>query len=206
MSSHHFVKEQQEPAVFILDTVGVSFDSIGPMLEWVPTVIATEKSLEKVISWGVKVDVLIATEKFQNVNKNLLNEQSPIIFLQSESENFLSDGIKYLLATDHFAAHLVGYDHSKFLELNSLLDKINLTIIDQNWKYYPVRHKKLSKWFRESTLRFLAKDDLPIQISNESGVTIVPNLYLTQFEVPEGTTALEAKEVFWIGEELKASK
>ncbi len=206
MSSHHFVKEQQEPAVFILETDGISFDKIGPMLEWVPTVIVTEHSLEKVLSWGIKVDVLISTEDFQSSHKNMLEEQYPLKFLQSESDAFLENGIRYLLATDHFAAHLVGFDHSKFLDLHPLLEKINLTIIDHDWKYYSVRHGKLSKWFMESTLRLLAKDDLPIQISSDSEDRIVPNLYLTQIEVPEGTTSLEAKEIFWIGEELKAAR
>ncbi|MEY2704741.1 MAG: hypothetical protein RL407_803, partial [Bacteroidota bacterium] len=32
MSSHHFVKEQQEPAVIILEVDGISFETIAPLL------------------------------------------------------------------------------------------------------------------------------------------------------------------------------
>ena len=46
MSSHHFVKEQQEPAVFILDVEGISFDTVAPLLEWSPTLLVVQEAVE----------------------------------------------------------------------------------------------------------------------------------------------------------------
>ena len=57
MSSHHFVKEDQEPALIIADASAVSFEKIQELLEWSPTVIVMESSLEMVLSWGIKMDV-----------------------------------------------------------------------------------------------------------------------------------------------------
>ncbi len=64
MSSHHFVKEQQEPALLILETEGFDVDRISPLLEWVPTVLVSQNVVETVISWGVKVDVILSSESF----------------------------------------------------------------------------------------------------------------------------------------------
>ena len=61
MSSHHFVKEQQEPAVFILDAEHIHLDRISGLLEWVPTILVSEKALDRVLSWGIKIDVILAS-------------------------------------------------------------------------------------------------------------------------------------------------
>ena len=80
MSSHHFVKEQQEPAVLILNTEGFSFDSISPLLEWVPTVLVAETCVEQVLTWVIKIDVILASQEFQQKNLQLLEEQYPLKF------------------------------------------------------------------------------------------------------------------------------
>ena len=46
MSSHHFVKEQQEPAVFILEVEGISFETVAPLLEWSPTLLVAQEAVE----------------------------------------------------------------------------------------------------------------------------------------------------------------
>ncbi|MHA7129577.1 thiamine pyrophosphokinase [Algoriphagus namhaensis] len=202
MSSHHFVKEQQEPAVFILSADSTSLEQIGPLLEWVPTVLVTEEALPKVLSWGIKIDLLLASADFQKVNLHLLEEQYPIKFLTTEKESFLEDGLRYLQATDHKATHLVGYSHLNYQDLEKNLHAINLTVLDEGWKYYPVSHGRLRKWFSEQTIRVLARENLPLEVENSSGKLIFPVQYLSQLDLPEGITTLKAPEVFWIGERV----
>ena len=43
MSSHHFVKEGQEPALLIMDALSLAL--IEPLLEWAPQVIVCENAL-----------------------------------------------------------------------------------------------------------------------------------------------------------------
>ena len=78
MSSHHFVKEQQEPALLVLDTSGISFEQIAPLLEWVPTILVAKDEVPVVISWGVKIDLILAEMKFQKSHYHLLEEQYPV--------------------------------------------------------------------------------------------------------------------------------
>jgi hypothetical protein len=204
MSSHHFVKEQQEPAVFILDTEELSFDTVSPLLEWVPTVLVWQECLETVLSWGIKVDVILATEAFQKENLKLLEEQYPVKFLAASPENTLNEGLHYLLSTTHRAAHLVGVSHLTCMDLEGKLAQMDLTILDSGWKYYPVKSRKFKKWFAETTIRILGNQGMPVEISNENGKLMLPLMYLTQLEVPEGITELVGNGIFWVGENLNS--
>lgn len=202
MSSHHFVKEQQEPAVFILDTEGLNFESISPLLEWVPTVLVWQECLETVRSWGIKIDLILGTEGFQKENPHLLEEQYPVKFLTATQEYTLDEGLQYLLATKHPAAHLVGVSHLTCMDLEEKLDLFDLTIMDSGRKYYPVKSGKFKKWFAETTIQILGREGMPVEISNENGKLLLPLIYLTQLEVPEGITEIEGQGIFWVGEEV----
>jgi len=203
MSSHHFVKEQQEPAVFILDTAELGFDTVSPLLEWVPTVLVAQHCLDQVLSWGIKIDVILATAEFQQENRHLLEEQYPVKFLTASPENTLDEGLHYFLATTHRAAHLVGFSHLNFLNLEEKLGSFDLTILDAGWKYYPVKSWKFKKWFAESTIRLLGTEGMPVEISNENGKLMLPLVYLTQSEVPEGITEIVGNGIFWVGEKVR---
>lgn len=202
MSSHHFVRDQQEPAVLILDAGQVRFDQVSPLLEWVPTVLVSEKALGQVLGWGIKIDVILASEAFQLQNQHILEEQYPVKFSTVLGDDFLQAGLDYLVSTGHTAAHLVGISHLKALSLQDSLERISLTIMDDGWKYYPVTSGGFKKWFAEGNIHIHGKEGMPIQILNANGEMILPITYATMLEVPEGTTEIKAKGVFWIGEQI----
>lgn len=202
MSSHHFVKEQQEPAVFILNTEGLGFEAVSPLLEWVPTVLVWQECLDQVLSWGIKVDVILAAESFQKENIHLLEEQYPVKFLTAEKGNFLAEGLQYLKASQHKAVHLIGYNSMQLAELTPELEFLDLTVLEEGWKYYPVKSKDFKKWFVASTIRILGKEGMPLEIGNSEGKLFLPLFYLSQIEVPEGITEIKGAELFWVGEEV----
>lgn len=202
MSSHHFVKDKQEPAVLILDADQVRFDQVSPLLEWVPTVLVSEKALGQVLSWGIKIDVILASAAFQLRNQQLLEEQYPVKFITLLDDDYLQTGIDFLVNSEHKAVHLVGISHLKALELQDKLELINLTILDGDWKYYPVKSGEFKKWFAESNIHIHGKEGMPVQIKNENGELILPITYATMLEVPEGTTEIKAPGIFWIGEQV----
>jgi thiamine pyrophosphokinase len=57
MSSHHIIRDKQEPALIIANGEACSVDILDQLLEWSPTVIVLDGALERVISLGIKVDV-----------------------------------------------------------------------------------------------------------------------------------------------------
>lgn len=202
MSSHHFVKDQQEPAVFILNADEINFDQVSGMLEWMPTILVSEKALDQVLSWGIKIDVILASPAFQKENLQLLEAQFPVKFLTVEDDDFLNEGINYLLGSKHEAVHLVGISHQTAFELEDKLAKMNLTLVDGNWKYYPVKSGEFKKWFVASSIHIHGKEGMPVEIKNSEGELILPINYATMIEVPEGITEIKAKGIFWIGEEI----
>lgn len=202
MSSHHFVKEQQEPAVFILNTAGISFDAVSPLLEWVPTVLIAQECVDVVLSWGIKIDVILATAEFQRTNFHLLEEQYPVRFLTVSQSDPLEEGIHFLLASQHNGVHLVGFDPINLESLHSKIALLDLTILDEEWKYFPVKEGKFKKWFATSEIRILAKENQPLELSNSNGQLLFPIQYLTQIDLPEGISEFSSPDIFWIGEQV----
>ncbi|WP_057936997.1 hypothetical protein [Algoriphagus resistens] len=202
MSSHHFVKDQQEPAVLILGTSGIRFDQVSPLLEWVPTVLVSEGAVDQLLSWGIKIDVILASDVFQEGNQQLLEEQYPLKFITSVHENYLQTGLDYLVSSAHKAVHLIGISHLDALDIQDKHEGLNLTIMDDDWKYYPVKSGEFKKWFAESTIHIHGKEGMPVQIQNENGELILPIAYATMLEVPEGFTTIKAPGTFWIGEQI----
>ncbi len=204
MSSHHFVKEQQEPAVFILDVEGISFETVAPLLEWSPTLLVAQEAVEVVLSWGIKIDVILATSSFQEENRHLLEEQYPLRFLTVSELSGLDEGLHYLLASQHKGVHLVGVHHQNHQKLEEKASHLDLTLVEGDWKYYPVKGGKFSKWFTASEIQILAAENQPLEISNANGQLLFPIQHLTQIEVPEGTSTFSSTGIFWIGERVRA--
>ncbi len=202
MSSHHFVREQQEPALLILGLENISYDQIAGLLEWVPTVLVSENSIEKVLSWGIKVDVMLVSAKFQLENIYVLEKQHPVKLVEVEGDNFMEEGIRFLLESKHEAVHLIGIPHVHALELTPLLGKINLTVMDGDWRYYPVTSGSFKKWFSAGEIQLLGNEGMPLEIKNSNGELILPIVYMTCLEVPDGITEIVSSGVFWIGERV----
>ncbi len=202
MSSHHFVKEQQEPALFFLDPAGISYETIAGLLEWAPTILVSEKALDQVLSWGIKIDVILASADFQEKNTQLLESQYPVKFLTVENGDYLEKGLNYLLASKHEAVNLIGISHLMAEKLERQLLMMNLSLVDGNWKYYPVKSGVFKKWFAESSIHIHGREEMPIQIKNSEGEMILPIKYATTIEVPEGITEIKAPNIFWIGEQI----
>ena len=56
MSSHHVVREKQEPALLVLGLDGFDDELLGQLLEWSPTVITTQQIAERLNAYGIKID------------------------------------------------------------------------------------------------------------------------------------------------------
>jgi thiamine pyrophosphokinase len=59
MSSHHIVRDDQEPALIIANGAACSDELLGQLLEWSPLVVVLDSAMERVVELGIKVDVLL---------------------------------------------------------------------------------------------------------------------------------------------------
>lgn len=148
MSSHHIVRDEQEPALLIDDAKALSAEFVDLLLEWSPTVIVTSKALDQVLNWGIKLDIVVA--KFEEIEclKPKLKPQSPVKLLGFESTDLLSAAYIFLNGESYKAVNvLADLYNSPALDLvkeyASGLDSV-IYCNDQKWIY--AKQGKFEKW------------------------------------------------------------
>jgi hypothetical protein len=200
MSSHHFVKEQQEPALIILNTEGIGFDVVGPLLEWVPTVLVAQEEVFTVISWGIKIDLILAEMDFQQQHFHLLEEQYPVKFWGVQDGDFLNEGLQYLIASKHYAVNIIGFDHQKVFGLEAILEFLDIVVWDGLSRYFPIKNGEFKKWFPACSIQLLAPEGTLIEMKSSESAQIIEVKNATIIEVEEGSTIFKSNKIFWIGE------
>ena len=112
------------------------------MLEWSPTLIVAASEYEKVISFGLKVDIV-----FGNDENMVLQENTKWMFAPMES---LPTVVKYLIAEKYPAVNIISTEN-KFDDLAGFLNQINIVLFTDNEKSYAVK-KDFSVWKPAGTI------------------------------------------------------
>jgi thiamine pyrophosphokinase len=137
MSSHHIVREKQEPALLVLGLDNFSDELLGQLLEWSPTVIVTPLIAEKLHAFGIKIDRVIT-------DQSGLQFQSDVKLIPPGGDNETVAGIKYLIAQGYSAVNIIT-DDPGLDDILFYVDKINIVIYHQNQKIYAIS-SGFSKW------------------------------------------------------------
>jgi thiamine pyrophosphokinase len=137
MSSHHIVREKQEPALLVLDMDNFPSEQLGQLLEWSPTVIAAMAPAEKLHSLGIKIDWVIS-------NGEGLALQADLYLLNAGDGNPAETALKFLIANSYPAVNIITNSFAPE-DYGFYADKINLVIFCNNRKIFAV-HSKFSKW------------------------------------------------------------
>ena len=135
MSSHHIVREKQEPALLIMG-LDFSSENFGQLLEWSPTVLVADYMYEQTDSLAIKIDGIITANEDFNAQEN-----TRII---PTTGDILHDALKFLVAEGYPAVNIIT---NKFALKDYVLfaDLIDLVIFADHKKIYPVR-SGFSKW------------------------------------------------------------
>jgi thiamine pyrophosphokinase len=137
MSSHHIVREKQEPALLVLGMDSFPTELLGQLLEWNPTVITTPQTAALLNDYGIKIDWIIT----DNAGELL---QSDIKQMPAGSDGPTEAALKYLVTHNYPAVNIITDD----LQLKDYLffpAKINLVIFHASQKIYAV-NSGFSKW------------------------------------------------------------
>lgn len=145
MSSHHIVKEKQEPALYIHDLGEFDEEYLGQLLEWSPTLIVNGAAYEKVISLGLKVDVVL-----NNVEGLLFQENTRSIMGPGDACNTV---LNYLIAEKYPAVNIIDTEMS-IADLEFYLSKINIVLFSPEYKAYAIK-TGFSVWKPAGTLFYI---------------------------------------------------
>jgi thiamine pyrophosphokinase len=197
MSSHHFVKEDQEPALLILSAKAISFEKVQELLEWSPTVIVSEEVVEEVIGWGIKIDIVLCEEAKIIPLKESLIDQAPIRFISYHSKSeVLSTAYYFLIASKYKAVNILINDPTQldFIQPFVGMD-VEVFYDDKRWVY--VYSKKIEKWVAKSTQFYIYPKSTNFSI-NATGLN--EDLKCLQ----DGIVSIESEAAFWLGESLES--
>jgi hypothetical protein len=197
MSSHHFVKENQEPALFIANSSNVPYSVVEELLEWSPHVVVDYRAINEVLSWGIKIDVIIAHESKTKEVASIIKEQTPVKILTCAAEELQHEtAMHYLARSKQNAVNIIGsVDNFEFLESFAELSISRLTS-DTKWSF--VRSGKFEKWLPANT-------SLSVRSGrNRSDIFAGEKLLHDQTLVTlsDGILSLRSDFGFWIGENI----
>ncbi|MBX2968656.1 MAG: thiamine pyrophosphokinase [Cyclobacteriaceae bacterium] len=190
MSSHHIVREDQEPALLIANADTISLSWIEQLLEWSPTVSVLEPALETVLSWGIKLDVVICAPEHVNEYVEMLHNQAPVkIISHHTSDSSINTAMMFLIAGKYRAVNVVGIAPSQVEEFTEHLDVVTF-FEGKRWVY--TRNGKFEKWVSRGTQFEFPENVKPIGGLDENGCAS-----------SDGIVKAEADFPFWVGEVLQ---
>lgn len=184
MSSHHIVRDDQEPALIIANGASCSEELLGQLLEWSPYVIVLDSAIERVIHLGIKIDVVLGDFDRDFNPYTYLNEQFPLEIIHTPDQNKtdLEKAFDFLITKGHKAVNVVWAtgkraDHT-LVNLTTIVqyrDALKIVIFDDYSKIH-LLPKKFNKWYSKNTLLSL------IPIGKVSGISTKNLFYELQNE------------------------
>jgi hypothetical protein len=192
MSSHHFVKEGQEPALFILDNI--PFQYAESLLEWVPLVMVADRALENVLQWGIKIDIILQDEYPAEILEDLVRDQGPLETLLSDEGHIVKTGMQYFIQNGYDAVNLLSVPSEEiFHAVETSAHKLQVGIYYEQEKWSLISTGKFEKWMpAESTLLIRSASSIQTKGIGQKG-----KFWET---LEAGIVTVESEFAFWIGE------
>ncbi|MBN8822595.1 MULTISPECIES: thiamine diphosphokinase [unclassified Spirosoma] len=159
MSSHHIVREKQEPALLIANGEACQPELIGQLLEWSPTVVVLDRAIWRVFELGIKVDVLLGDFDRGLDLEAIMAEQYPLEIVHTPDQNKtdLDKGIEFLIERGYPAVNIIWAtgrraDHTltNMTNIVRYKDQIRITILDDHSRIFPLVGQ-FEKWYEAGT-------------------------------------------------------
>lgn len=159
MSSHHIVKEKQEPALIIANGEACSEELLGQLLEWSPFIVVLDQAIYRVLDLGIKVDVWMGDFDQQHDFHAISERQHPIEIISTpdQEKTDLEKAIDFLIGRGFPAANIVWAtgrraDHAitNITNMVRYKDQIRLVMFDDYSKIFPLSGT-FEKWYVAGT-------------------------------------------------------
>jgi thiamine pyrophosphokinase len=159
MSSHHIVRDDQEPALIIANGAACQPELLGQLLEWSPLVVVLDSAMERVMKLDIKVDVLLGDFDRNFDPEKYQKEQFPIeiIYTPDQNKTDLEKAFDYLISRNIPAVNVVWAtgkraDHTitNITTITQYRDLLKIVILDDHSKIF-LLPKKFQKWYPANT-------------------------------------------------------
>jgi len=197
MSSHHFVKENQEPDLFILHAN--SLGQVQPLLEWAPEVIVAGPALDQVLSWGIKIDVVIVKELTDLTLYEKLQHQEPVrAIVCAAHQDYVSVAFDYLTKKSAKAVNILAESAMPGFSLVPEAAGFQVSVITAGEKLSFAAQGHYQKWLAGgSTIRIHFRQ--PPNVFVIDGLTADGGFFTAN---GDGMVKIRSGQPFWVGEPL----
>jgi thiamine pyrophosphokinase len=185
MSSHHIVRDDQEPALIIANGEACSNDLMGQLLEWSPLVVVLDSAIDRVLDLGIKVDVLLGDFDRGFDAEHYRNMQYPleIVHTPDQDKTDLEKAFDYLIKRKIPAANVIWAtgrraDHTitNLTNIARYRDRLKIVILDDYSKVF-LLPGNFEKWYTAGsvislipvgTVNGITTQNLKYSLNNES--------------------------------------
>ena len=159
MSSHHIVRDDQEPALIIANGASCSEELLGQLLEWSPLVIVLDSAIERVLELGIKVDVLLGDFDRGFNPEYYLEKQYPleIVHTPNQDKTDLEKAFDYLIKKGHKAVNVIWAtgkraDHTitNITSIVKFRNQLKIVLLDDHSKIFLLPNT-FEKWYTKNT-------------------------------------------------------
>lgn len=197
MSSHHIVRDTQEPALIIANGEACSAELLNQLLEWAPTVMVLDGAIHRVLTLGIKIDVVLGDfDRAFNPEILLQNQNIEIVHAPDQNKTDLEKGIEWLINKGHKAINIVWAtgkraDHT-FTNIVNMVKFKNLATLVMYDDYSKIfcLNQHYTKWYKKYTPISL------IPVGKVTGITTTGLLYnITDYGMETGLNTGSSNEV-----------
>lgn len=189
MSSHHFVRDGQEPALIIANGEACSMELLGQLLEWNPYVLVLDGALPRVLDLNIRIDAVLGDFDSWDPQRNdsALLDGVEIVHRPDQELTDLQKGIEFLMEKGQTAANIAWAtgrraDHhfNNLATLPRYAGKLDLMVVDDHSRVYNLPFN-FKKWYPAGTRISL------LPVSRASGITtanLAFNLHNDELHLP----------------------
>jgi thiamine pyrophosphokinase len=159
MSSHHVIRDEQEPALIIANGESCSFELMGELLEWSPLVVVLDSAIHRVLELNIKVDVLLG-DFDRNFDAEKIREQQypiEIVHTPDQDKTDLEKAFEYLIKRGFPAVNVVWAtgrraDHTitNITNIVRFREQLKIVILDDYSKIF-LLPQNYEKWYPKGT-------------------------------------------------------
>ena len=194
MSSHHVVRDAQEPALIIANGEACSWDLIQQAMAWSPLVMVLDGALNRVLELGLHIDVVLGDfdhQSIQEIQSKVLPD-TKIIHTPDQDKTDLEKGLEWLIKQDFKAVNVLwatGLRSDHFLNNIGILaryqQQLDIVMLDDYCKLYPIKSGFKKHFEKDHTLSLMPLN----KVTNLTTNNLVWNMKQAVLEYPYSTSS-----------------
>ena len=169
MSSHHIIREDQEPALIVDDMGAIPRAYLHQLLEWSPMVMTGDDALKPLQDAGIKIDVWFTRYAVEPAQDH--------VTVKPMGDTLIETALTELISRGQTAATILSNDTSVRPLLLAYADRLNIVLLGNGQRIFAVK-PGFSKWKPQGEPIWLygeASSFVTSGLSHQGG-----NSYLTQ--------------------------